>query len=460
MKRFSKSVVYILAVAVFLSLFSIVSFAKELEECYHCNNTGKFHCNSCNNTGIVVCDGCQGKIRFECRGEDGKGKCNNGYYTCPSCKGDTYIRSGDGTIPPDAKPGTCGHCGGKGKLECWTCHGAGYIICTRCDGKGKCECQGSNCQAAKAVGWKCPYCNGAGYLLVGMPMPPQAKNDGVQNVPKKGDYIVTNNKTWAGYVYGESGSSKKSTTSSVDTSSKKSNPVNSDTSSITSSDAVSSTEPKTYEPAFKMPEDRNTDFEITVSGLDENHKAVAKVETGKMNDKEQQYYASLPEEKLTQILSNVKSIVDTAEPGKAEKDTEKILKSIADKNGFKSLEEAKIFPIYFEGHQDIGFPVKVTVNLDKGRLNGGSDIYIYHIAENGEIESLGKAEYGTYEDGSVESLSFYTTGFSSFFTANSEMDTDVEVEKTSPVIYIVIAVAATLVLAVAVLIILKKKKQF
>ena len=37
------------------------------------------------------------------------------------------------------------------------------------------------------------------------------------------------------------------------------------------------------------------------------------------------------------------------------------------------------------------------------------------------IESLGKAEYTIYDDGSVESITFYTTSFSSFFTSTTEL---------------------------------------
>ena len=97
----------------------VTTQAKEMEECYHCGKTGEFHCDACNNTGTVVCDGCGGVGHWVCPGQDDKGPCNNGWYTCPSCGGDGLGRP----IPADGNAGPCGNCGGSGKLECIRCHG-------------------------------------------------------------------------------------------------------------------------------------------------------------------------------------------------------------------------------------------------------------------------------------------------------------------------------------------------
>ena len=192
MKKLRPAAAFLL---VLILVFSSASpaFAKDLEPCYHCGSTGRFECPNCHNQVQITCDGCNGAGGSKCDGEEGKGPCDNGYYTCPSCHGDTYIRNGDGEIPKDAVPGSCGTCGGKGKLECWHCHGAYWIVCNRCGGSGEVECQNENCKESRKIGWKCHYCMGTGYLLTNF-WP--GENDGVQNKPEKGDKIWVNGKTW------------------------------------------------------------------------------------------------------------------------------------------------------------------------------------------------------------------------------------------------------------------------
>ncbi|MBQ2042462.1 MAG: hypothetical protein II485_04680, partial [Firmicutes bacterium] len=199
MKKLRPAAAFLL---VLILVFSSASpaFAKDLEPCYHCGSTGRFECPNCHNQVQITCDGCNGAGGSKCDGEEGKGPCDNGYYTCPSCHGDTYIRNGDGEIPKDAVPGSCGTCGGKGKLECWHCHGAYWIVCNRCGGSGEVECQNENCKESRKIGWKCHYCMGTGYLLTNF-WP--GENDGVQNKPEKGDKIWVNGKS---STYGESGS--------------------------------------------------------------------------------------------------------------------------------------------------------------------------------------------------------------------------------------------------------------
>lgn len=133
----------ILFVAVLLcGAFVLTAYARDLEPCRLCGGKGDYHCVSCGNTGTVTCGGCNGTGVWHCPGEDGKGKCNNGYYTCKSCNGDGKNRSGDGNIIE----GSCGNCSGKGKIECWTCHGNPTQACDKCGGTGKEECQVGTCR--------------------------------------------------------------------------------------------------------------------------------------------------------------------------------------------------------------------------------------------------------------------------------------------------------------------------
>ncbi|MBQ3889093.1 MAG: hypothetical protein II738_05035, partial [Clostridia bacterium] len=122
--------------------------------------------------------------------------------------------------------------------------------------------------------------------------------------------------------------------------------------------------------------------------------------------------------------------------------------------------------------QEIGFPVRVSVGIEKGLLDGGTDLYVYHVDEAGNIERLGMAEYGTYEDGSVERVSFYTSSFSTFFTAAKELDLDVQTgetgaepvvapapaEKTAGPLLVAVIAAVALAATAAAVIVVKKRK--
>ena len=427
MRKITRVLTLTLAIAVICASFTTLAYAKELEPCYHCNTTGEFHCKVCNNTGEVTCGGCGGAGGAKCQGDTYKGNpCDNGYYTCPNCNGDGKMRNGAGEVLDE---GVCGNCNGSGKMRCVACHTVpGWNICNGCDGKGKQECQSSNCKDSKAVGWKCHYCMGAGYLLTGNPMPPPEVNDGIQNVPVNGDLIWIDGKS---HVYGgESGSNGNGTTSTPSENTTQP-PATTDPGSSETKPPQQNNQPGTDFPPADMtllPEDRNSDFDIPLSNEpDRTITSSVRVEMGKMTDEEQKYYAQLPEKELAQILTNVRTIVASAEPGRSDSKTDELLNSLATQNGYGSLPEGRLFPLYFEGHQEIGFPVHVTVSVEKGLLDGGTDLYVYHIAEDGIIELLGKAEYGTYEDGTIESISFYTSSFSTFFTSAKELDTDISV---------------------------------
>ena len=176
-----------------------------------------------------------------------------------------------------------------------------------------------------------------------------------------------------------------------------------------------------------------------------------------MTEKEQENYTRLTDEELNKKLVNVQSILQTVRPGEFAADTEELINDVAELNGIDTLEEAKIFPLSFEGHEDLGFPIAVTVRLEKGVLKGDSDLFVYHILEDRSIESLGKAEYTTYDDGSVESITFYTTGFSSFFTSSKELNIDIPAAFPWPLLAAVL-VGVIVVLVVITVAVRKKRK--
>ena len=625
MRKITRVLTLTLAFAVLCGSFATIAYAKDLQECSHCNTTGEFHCKVCNNTGEVTCGVCGGEGKSKCTGESGKG-CDDGYYTCPNCNGDGKMRNGAGEVLDE---GVCGNCNGSGKMRCVACHTVpGWNICPGCDGKGKQECQSSNCKDSKAVGWKCHYCMGAGYLLTNF-WP--GENDGIQNVPVNGDLIwigdkshvysngsvssepasyhnvsfgtgswkigdvtvtadktgtqkistieiitltnfdpdtmevrvvdengdglilkVTNGKTSisandhdGGIPYdltfmvfekeavpgGNEGDDENNNNGDnpnqagkyivwfgegswkigdVTVTADKTNGqyltetdiitltnfdpdtmevrveaedgfrttllVNNGKTSISANtnngpvatDIVFSVVAKEASPGgnedgeepIVIPPDRNQDFEIPPAESGGAEKtASAAVEVGKMTSEEQEHYAGLTDEELNGKLVNVQSILQTVRPGEFAADTEELINDVAELNGIDTLEEAKIFPLSFEGHEDLGFPIAVTVRLEKGVLKGDSDLFVYHILEDRSIESLGKAEYTTYDDGSVESITFYTTGFSSFFTSSKELNIDIPAAFPWPLLAAVLTSVIAVVIVGTIVVRKKRKKE-
>ena len=151
-----------------------------------------------------------------------------------------------------------------------------------------------------------------------------------------------------------------------------------------------------------------------------------------MGDK-QPYYAGLTDEELEEILSRAQAIVSTVRAGDLENGMREFLRGVQDLNGLESLHDGRLYPIAFDGHLEIGFPIRVTLRLEKGALAGGYDLYVYHKDADNNVDCLGQAEYGTYEDGSVEWLSFYTDSFSDFFTGRGDIDTELPVLGEDPI---------------------------
>ncbi len=653
-----------------LSLFAFDSIAYDFEECYHCNKTGEFHCQKCGNTGEVVCDGCGGRGRFECPGEEDKGKCDNGYYVCPSCGGDGLSRP----IPEDGEAGPCGQCGGTGKIECWHCHGAGILVCDRCGGAGKNECTDGNCVQARKINYKCPYCKGTGYLGDG-PDFPQEYNDGVHNVPKEGDHIITDHASWTGYYYGtgetdedkqqQGGEGNNNDDEARDPATgrdyvwfidvgegvwdiegqhiaveRNGNAVSGTidvkynepftVSGLTDRNthvylvadgfkteltelngdheySVANRSPKTPKVPFNVsmsveyiegsapagPEGggdpglirRKIDFgdgvwdnngspvtawigDETAAGVieveagtairlegfdrewmtvylraedgfsvtlmpsdvgdfsidryeqtesvlaedvlrfdvdiikkeltaeetdnravdhiimpkaDEGERRVyADIDIGLMNGDEQKYFTGLSDGELANVKEKIQTALGSVKVGGSDRKTDALFKKLAGTNGFDSAEDGRFFAVSFEGERDVGFPFRVTVTLEPGELDGGKELYVYSLREDGSIKPVGKADYVTYEDGSVESVWFITNGFSEFFTAAKELKLDAaddpavsytadgiaddsqketESGKLFPAAVIVTAVCAAAAVTVVIVLIVRKKRK-
>ena len=189
------------------------------------------------------------------------------------------------------------------------------------------------------------------------------------------------------------------------------------------------------------------------------------VDASRMTAAERRAFNKLSDEEKQKIAGAVEAIVATAKPGTANQSMKDALAKLAEDNGIETEAESTFFPIQFDGHIDLDFPVKVTVSLWPGAMDGSAPVYMYHIDEAGAVEYLDKAEITTYEDGSVETLSFYTKSFSDFFGSsvilkklNNGSDLQARIRAGLPLagkIAAVVVVAAALVL---VLEIWKKKK--
>ena len=415
-----KTALLIALMFVILSASVPNAYAKDLEECHHCDSSGKYACLNCHNEIWIVCDLCGGAKTIAC--EDCGGA---GWKTCPSCSGDGYLRSGDGTIPPDAEPGSCGNCGGSGRLECWSCHWAGFINCTRCGGAGGRDCDKDECVIARAHDWKCPFCMGTGYLLTNF-WP--GENDGVQNMPSAGDLIWKNGKST---TYGGSSTSSNSTPQNEPSPQTEPEPQNEplpqtepspETEPEPQNEPSLETEPSPIDEPLSQPEQEPTEK------LPEYNSEII-VGTESMTSSEREAYNSLDDTERAEKLREAAEIISTAEPQRANEALSSVLEGIAARCG-RSAEDARIMPISFTGHLSLGFPVRVAVSIPQGALDGGGNITVFHaVEENGAItgiENLGRAEYMTYPDGYISGIVFYTTGFSDFFTIAEELSSKAE----------------------------------
>ena len=387
-----RSITFILCAIVLFSFASFPVSAQILEQCYHCNATGKFNCTACGNKGKIVCGECNGKGQIVCPGEDGRGKCDGGYYTCPSCRGDGKEHDDHDDIVSDK----CPNCGGSGKVRCMLCHDRpGYANCTGCGGTGYVECQIGDCKLARQVGYKCPYCLGTGWL--------GGVNDGVSNVPHDGDTVRDLNgkeSRWG---------TEKETQPPETTTVKETQPPEETKSSKKS-------KPKQTQP----PEQDGLDDMVLTEPVGGGPLVEYEGEGFKIMFDTGETKAPF----LNSDKKDIIKIVSTVKPGYMSEDEEKLFKEMAETNGEQDLPHARIYPIYFDGHIKLDRNIRVSIDIPEGALDGGYDLNFYHIKDDGTIEYLKDAELETanYPDGYISRVTFKTNEFSSFITAKKDLD--------------------------------------
>ena len=112
--------------------------------CEQCNGYGYFKCVEC------VCPLCSETGKIKCT------NCENGYISCPECKGLGKITK---KFTIFSYQGLCKLCEGKAKLKCKNCSGAATVKCAKCSGIGRMsECK--FCGGTSKI--KCDHCHGTG----------------------------------------------------------------------------------------------------------------------------------------------------------------------------------------------------------------------------------------------------------------------------------------------------------
>jgi len=121
-------------------------------------------------------------------------------------------------------------------------------------------------------------------------------------------------------------------------------------------------------------------------------------------------------------------IVSRAEQGRMSEDENKLLTEIANANGEPDLASARIYPIHFEGNIKLDRNIRVFFYLTDNALDGGYDIGLFRIRDDGTVEYLKDAELDCFGDASIggyiRHISFKIREFSTstFFTAKKGLD--------------------------------------
>lgn len=120
-------------------------------------------------------------------------------------------------------------------------------------------------------------------------------------------------------------------------------------------------------------------------------------------------------------------IVSRAEQGRMSEDENRLLTEIANANGEPDLASARIYPIHFEGNIRLDRNIRVIFYLPDNALDGGYDLNLFRIRDDGTVEYLKDAELDYFADGSVgyiRHISFKIREFSTstFFTAKKGLD--------------------------------------
>ena len=136
---------------------------------------------------------------------------------------------------------------------------------------------------------------------------------------------------------------------------------------------------------------------------------------------------------LSSDKREVIKIVSSVEPGRMSDEENKMFTDIARSNGEPDLASARIYPIYFEGHIKLDRNIRVTIDIPEQTLDGGYDLNLFHIKDDGTVEYLKDAclEYSTSADGYISRIIFETSEFSTFFTAKKGLDLSKYLDKSS-----------------------------
>ena len=140
------------------------------------------------------------------------------------------------------------------------------------------------------------------------------------------------------------------------------------------------------------------------------------IDVSVMTEEEKAFYYEIPDKDLNMILEDLENIITTAVPGRFAPGLEAQLNELAAINGYESIAECGLLPLYVDGGQEHGFTVQMKLVIGEGVLNR-TDIYVYHLTADNRLECLGPAEVHTYPDGSVETLQFSTNYVTTYFTS-------------------------------------------
>ena len=132
---------------------------------------------------------------------------------------------------------------------------------------------------------------------------------------------------------------------------------------------------------------------------------------------------------VIKIMSGVK-------PGHMSEEAQKMLTDIAKANGFSDLASARIYPIYLEGHIKLDRHIRLHIDIPEGALDGGYDINLYRIKEDGTVEYLKNCDLEICANGKtgyIERISFITDEFSTstYFTARKSFDLSKYLDESS-----------------------------
>lgn len=129
-------------------------------------------------------------------------------------------------------------------------------------------------------------------------------------------------------------------------------------------------------------------------------------------------------------------IVSNMKRGHMSEEAHKMFTDIARANGMPDLESARIYPIYLEGHIKLDRHIRLHIDIPEGALDGGYDINLYRIKEDGTVEYLKNCDLEVFANGKtgyIERIAFITDEFSTstYFTARKSFDLSKYLDESS-----------------------------